>query len=419
MLGEGDIVPADATLRQAAALLVDESTLTGESVPADKDADGTDPDAARLQAGTVVVRGRAVATVTATGAHSALGVIATSLHPGQQLTPLQKRLSGLGSSHGKPPGEKRRRLLHGSCHVPHAQPSRSEGEGEEMSRRSESPRGHVVVGTDGSRAATHALEQAAGEAHRRRVPLEIVHAWPWGGAYEPLEDDAPGILAKAARHVAALAPEVQVTTVTVADDAAEVLVRRSRAAALTVVGTRGNGGFTGLLLGSVSLRVAAHCRSPLLVVRDEPPPRTMPRVRTVVVGVRGEEDAPAASFAFAEALRREAGVSVVHAWAYGRNDRTHSDRESRARREESAIELVVAPLHKEHPLVHLDNRSVRVAPARALIDAGATGEVVVIATHRRKHTLGMQLGPVTHALLHHACCHVVLVPVLPSRLGAC
>lgn len=96
MLGEGDIVPADATLLQAAALLVDESTLTGESVPADKDAHGMDLEAARLQAGTVVVRGRASATVTATGSHSALGVIAASLHPRQQMTPLQRRLAGLG-----------------------------------------------------------------------------------------------------------------------------------------------------------------------------------------------------------------------------------------------------------------------------------------------------------------------------------
>ncbi|MFJ6700145.1 cation-translocating P-type ATPase [Streptomyces sp. NPDC091272] len=95
-LGEGDIVPADAILVQAAALLVDESTLTGESVPVDKDARSEDPESAQLRAGTVVVRGRAVATVTATGAHSALGVIAASLHPRQQLTPLQKRLAGLG-----------------------------------------------------------------------------------------------------------------------------------------------------------------------------------------------------------------------------------------------------------------------------------------------------------------------------------
>ncbi|MGQ4379744.1 cation-translocating P-type ATPase, partial [Streptomyces sp. SAS_267] len=54
------------------------------------------PQAGQLQAGTVVLRGRATATVTATGAHSALGRIAASLHPRQQLTPLQKRLAGLG-----------------------------------------------------------------------------------------------------------------------------------------------------------------------------------------------------------------------------------------------------------------------------------------------------------------------------------
>ncbi|WP_329317016.1 HAD-IC family P-type ATPase [Streptomyces sp. NBC_01262] len=96
LLGEGDIVPADADLTQASALLVDESALTGESVPVDKDVDAADPDATRLRAGTVVVRGRAVAAVTATGVHSALGRIAAALQPRQQLTPLQRRLAGLG-----------------------------------------------------------------------------------------------------------------------------------------------------------------------------------------------------------------------------------------------------------------------------------------------------------------------------------
>ncbi|NUK21537.1 cation-translocating P-type ATPase [Streptomyces lunaelactis] len=96
VLGEGDIVPADAALTQAAALLIDESALTGESVPVDKDVHGTDPHTGQLQAGTVVLRGRAVATVTATGPRSALGMIAASLHPRQQQTPLQRRLAGLG-----------------------------------------------------------------------------------------------------------------------------------------------------------------------------------------------------------------------------------------------------------------------------------------------------------------------------------
>ncbi|MFH8727323.1 cation-translocating P-type ATPase [Streptomyces termitum] len=90
VLGEGDVVAADALLVEASALLLDESMLTGESVPVDRDADDT------LSAGTVVVRGRAVATVTATGPRSALGRIAALLDDRRGATPLQRRLAALG-----------------------------------------------------------------------------------------------------------------------------------------------------------------------------------------------------------------------------------------------------------------------------------------------------------------------------------
>ncbi|MER6102953.1 cation-translocating P-type ATPase [Streptomyces sp. NPDC001832] len=90
LLGEGDIVAADAKVLEASALLIDESMLTGESVPVDKDARSL------LAAGTVVVRGRGVATVTATGADSALGRIAALLDGTREPTPLQQRLASLG-----------------------------------------------------------------------------------------------------------------------------------------------------------------------------------------------------------------------------------------------------------------------------------------------------------------------------------
>ncbi|MGW1892519.1 cation-translocating P-type ATPase [Streptomyces sp. NPDC002004] len=95
VLGEGDIVPADASLAQSSALLVDESMLTGESVPVDKDV-RSGPRESMLNAGTVVVRGRATAVVTATGAHSALGRIAGLLESRVEPTPLQRRLASLG-----------------------------------------------------------------------------------------------------------------------------------------------------------------------------------------------------------------------------------------------------------------------------------------------------------------------------------
>ena len=92
VLAEGDIVPADATLSEAAALLVDESALTGESVPVDK----SPAHDATVSGGTVVVKGRGRATVTATGQASSIGRIATLLGGSGGLTPLQRRLADVG-----------------------------------------------------------------------------------------------------------------------------------------------------------------------------------------------------------------------------------------------------------------------------------------------------------------------------------
>jgi Ca2+-transporting ATPase len=100
VLAEGDVVPADARVVESAALLVDEAALTGESAPVDKStATGTDaaaPASTVVSAGTVVVRGRGHAVITATGAASAMGRIAAMLVTRPGLTPLQRRLAGVG-----------------------------------------------------------------------------------------------------------------------------------------------------------------------------------------------------------------------------------------------------------------------------------------------------------------------------------
>jgi Ca2+-transporting ATPase len=90
VLAEGDIVPADARVHEAAALLVDESALTGESVPVDKNPGD------EVSAGTVIVRGRGRGEATATGAGSAAGRIAALMVKAPGLTPLQQRLVGVG-----------------------------------------------------------------------------------------------------------------------------------------------------------------------------------------------------------------------------------------------------------------------------------------------------------------------------------
>ncbi len=96
VLAEGDIVPADARLVEAVALLVDESALTGESVHVDKTPGGVAGADDVVSAGTVVTRGRGRAVVMATGSASAMGRIAALVGERHGLTPLQRRLVGIG-----------------------------------------------------------------------------------------------------------------------------------------------------------------------------------------------------------------------------------------------------------------------------------------------------------------------------------
>ncbi|MGX8904184.1 cation-translocating P-type ATPase [Streptomyces netropsis] len=96
LLGEGDIVPADGRVIEAATLLVDESSLTGESVPVAKETSPDDPVLGAVSAGTTVLRGRGRVEVTATGAASATGRIAALMAAPPGLTPLQHRLARFG-----------------------------------------------------------------------------------------------------------------------------------------------------------------------------------------------------------------------------------------------------------------------------------------------------------------------------------
>jgi nucleotide-binding universal stress UspA family protein len=229
------------------------------------------------------------------------------------------------------------------------------------------------------------------------------------------------VAARAREH----APGLDVVTSVVAEDAASALVRHGRDATLTVVGTRGHGGFTGMLLGSVSLRVAAHTASPLLVVRGgSEVARTALGYDRVLLGLESDADTPAVAYAFEEAARRKARLQVLHAWTYRQltpaglaaapDERMQEDLRNRTRAEEAVAADTVARLREEHPEVEVDVESVRGGPARTLVEATVTADLVVIAAHRRI-SLGLQLGPVTHALLHHSHCPVLLVPVAASE----
>lgn len=136
----------------------------------------------------------------------------------------------------------------------------------------------VVVGVDGSSSALDAVRLATIEARWRDCPLKIVHAfiWPWlnvplgplqeGPADGGLRHDAERILAGALEVARETGPSVRVSTELITGAAAPVLLHEAKSADLIVLGARGLGGFTGLLLGSVSQQVLHHCASPILIV---------------------------------------------------------------------------------------------------------------------------------------------------------
>ncbi|MFD8994241.1 universal stress protein [Streptomyces abikoensis] len=297
----------------------------------------------------------------------------------------------------------------------------------------------VVVGFDGSGPALRALDHAAEEALRRNVALEVVCGWPWGlhgskrgtEPREQTERERPGeaitpneaqtlyragraVTDAAVERVASRHSDLRTIPHLTTEPAARALLRAGRAAALTVVGTRGHGGFTGLLLGSVGLRVAAHCTRPLTVVRGE----AREPHGAVLVGIASEADADAVRFGFQEAHRRGASLKVLHAWQYPAvpgvlpSAELYWEGTDQQRRCEAAVPaFATAVLREEYPDVEVHTESVYEGAARALVEASTRADVLVLAAHRPRHSLGLQLGPVTHAVLHHAHCPVTLVPV--------
>ena len=150
-----------------------------------------------------------------------------------------------------------------------------------MTQPVQAPAGVVVVGVDGSDGSKQALRWAAHIAASSNTAIEAVAAWEfplgygWGAVPQDwnLADDTQANLAQTVDEVfgADRPPGMRLTVVE--GNAARVLVERSGGALMIVVGSRGHGGFAGLLLGSVSASVAEHSRCPVLVVHgDQGPP---------------------------------------------------------------------------------------------------------------------------------------------------
>ncbi|MDX3098514.1 universal stress protein [Streptomyces sp. ME01-24h] len=286
--------------------------------------------------------------------------------------------------------------------------------------------GLVVVGADGSASSLAAVATAAREAEWRGAGLRVVHAFLWPALHVPLgpselgphegglRNAAQRVVVEAVEHARSTAPDVEVTHAVVTGEPLTVLEAQSRAAELVVVGSRGMGGFVGLMLGSTAVHLAAHGQCPVMVVREQ-----SAAGGPVLLGVDGSPaNVGAVDFAFAEAELRGAELLALHAWTPWRTPVPPpqdpampyaSEPGELARSEERLVAEVIAGRRERHPGVEVRAKAVRGGTREILIEESRTAQLLVVGARGRGGFTGLLLGSVSQALLHHAHCPVAVV----------
>lgn len=278
----------------------------------------------------------------------------------------------------------------------------------------------VVAGVDGSDSGAQAARWAAEEAELRgtwvvlaSVDTLMASTNALGGPLpQSLLDDARADCERqvrgAAEEVRAVAPHVEIDAQIRTGNAAAELIELSWSAQLVVVGTRGHGEFTGLVVGSVARALVGHSRCSVLVVGDR---EASGNAGSVVVGVDGSASGDRAlKEAFAEASARGTALAAVHS---PQERASSASAAGTAERHAAAQEFLAdrlgqwEDLHPEVPVRQVVGQE---PPAQSLTRHSAGAQMLVVGTRGRGGFTGMLLGSVSHALLHTAPC-----PLLVAR----
>ncbi|WP_043259926.1 universal stress protein [Streptomyces hokutonensis] len=278
--------------------------------------------------------------------------------------------------------------------------------------------GPVVVGVDGSRSNLAVVEVAAKAAERLGVGLELtqVVGWPAGAGRFGIPSwerdgtggyaSARGVLAEAERQAHSAAPQVRISREVLVGEPGNVMEGASHTASLTVVGADSAPVYGTSRRGSPAACLSARVSGPLLVVRGRPNP-----VGPVLLAVHGTATLRgAAEFAFAEASARGADLVAVYlrnisaVRPYGGSAHGVTEDE-----EDLALADALAGLCEKYPDVTLRCRRSRGRARRALVEASADSQLLVVGARGRFGFVGLPLDPVCQTALREADCPVALV----------
>lgn len=267
---------------------------------------------------------------------------------------------------------------------------------------------HYVVGVDGSDHSKDALQWAVTEAAHRGASVSAVLTWQMpfdGSGFAPTADIIDGfaghqqnLLDEVVDRVDATGLDGQIERIVVASgNPGHVLVERGAEADLVVVGTRGRGGFLGLLLGSVAEHCLHNARCPVALVPVGP---TAAGTETVV-GVDGSSTSiEALRWAVDRAATAGGTVTAVYSWNWldqpegSTFDTNFSEHDALAHLEKAIADagLSDAPIQSE---------AINDLPSRALIERARDAGLLVVGSQRQSAVRMVLAGSVTRQLAHH------------------
>ncbi|RZU53220.1 nucleotide-binding universal stress UspA family protein [Krasilnikovia cinnamomea] len=260
----------------------------------------------------------------------------------------------------------------------------------------------VVAGVSGSPSSQRAVEAAAREAARHGCPLHLVHAFNWLPTLTALASVNPGpagqkLVRAAAAAAARVAPDLSVTTQLVEGSAVTGLLRKSHAAAMTVIGDGDLNSRICLPRDAVATQIVARAPCSVMVTRAAPLSDG-----PVLVGVNGSAASELAlDFAFDAAAQRTTNLIIVHVW----DSATCTEQDHALR--VSALARLVAAREDRYPLA-ADVRVLEGEPATVLRYVAQDAGLVVVGA-RGRQAYGGLLGSVAQTLLHHSPAPVVIV----------